>query len=126
MVQPAPNFYLGSRDYTGEWARVRACWIERRLSGPYHDQYALVATDPPAPTVDGPSGEPARYLILAPHYNWTTLFPVSEFPLPVYVYEIRNSHVISSDRFQSSDVVTAAWCEIYSTKEEAERIAELE
>ena len=99
-----PTFYLSSRDYAGEWARVRSCWLERRLPGPYHDQYAMIRVDPPASGTGSEHSQLRTHVIIAPHSEGTTLFPISEHPLPVYVYELRVpvSAIVSS--LEASDV----------------------
>jgi hypothetical protein len=58
-------------------------------------------------------------LVLAPHSTGTTLFPVSAFPLPVYVYRILNETIVEGGVLTNSDVELVAWCEIYRTAEDA-------
>ena len=63
------------------------------------------------------------HLILAPHSAGSTIFPLHEFPLRVYVYRLRNRKLLHAEEFQGSEVILAAWCEIYRNREDAEEIA---
>ena len=116
------SFYLSSTDTNGEWARVRVCWVVRQMKGPFHSQYALVRIEP-ALVVAQERGGVSDHVVLAPHDVGTTLFPISGFPLAVYVYQINDPRLLKAATLSESDVSLAAWCEIYREREEAERVA---
>lgn len=102
--QPPPDFFLSSLDSVALWSEVRACWVERRLRGPYHDHYALVTITPPIPASENCSADLNKHAILAPHSSGSTIFPMSELPLRVYVYVIRNLAILVGDAFDAADV----------------------
>jgi hypothetical protein len=108
---------MSSREAGAEWTKVRACWVNRRLVGPYHDQYALLEIDPPAPN----TGD--RNVIVAPHSAGQLLFPPSEVPLPVYVYTLKRKPPGVDKPLASDDVELVAWCELYASREDATRVA---
>jgi hypothetical protein len=116
-----PDFYMSSADLTGEWAKPRACWVERRLRGPFHDQYALLKISPPGL----PKGHTVVVdkILVSPHHENTTLFPVSADPLPVYVYTATRDDAFDCEEISAADVRIEAWCELYSRKEDAVRVA---
>ena len=116
-----PELYLTSSDLTGEWARLRACWIERQVAGPYHRQYAVVRIDPPGLPKD--QNIPVSRILVSPKHEGTTLFPRSEDPLPVYVYTAIRPGAFDLNVISGDDVRIEAWCELYSNKLEAEQVA---
>lgn len=117
----APDFYMTSADLTGEWARLRSCWIEKRVEGPHHSQYAVVRIDPP--------GRPKHQatavdrILVSPRYEGTTLFPRSDDPLAVYVYTADRPEALDRPSISSDDVRIEAWCELYSNRVAAEQVA---
>jgi hypothetical protein len=112
---------MSSTDLTGEWAKPRACWVERRVRGPFHDQYALLKISPPGL----PKGHTVVVdkVLVSPHRENTTLFPVSDDPLPVYVYTPTRDDSFNREEISGDDVRIEAWCELYSCKEDAERVS---
>lgn len=114
-----PDFYMTSSDLTGEWARLRACWIERRVSGHRHKQYAVLRIDPPGL----PKGQDAAVnrILVSPRYEGTALFPFSDDPLAVYVYTAQQPRAFDRDAVSADDVRIEAWCELYSNRAAAEK-----
>lgn len=117
----APDFYMSSTDLTGEWARTRACWLEKRMRGPHHEQYALLRIDPPG----RPKGRstPVDTVLVSPHHEGETLFPLSADPLAVYVYTAIREDSFAREEITGDEVRTEAWCELYSRRADAERAA---
>ena len=116
-----PDFSMSSTELTGDWSRVRGCWIQRRVRGPYHDQYALLRIDPPALPKDHLTS--VSRVLVSPHREGDTLFPINADPLPVYVYTSVREDAFSREAITADDVRIEAWCELYSRKEDAERVA---
>jgi hypothetical protein len=114
-----PDFYISSTEHAGEWAHVRSAWIEDRVHGPYHDQYARIRVDPVVP-VESESGEELDTLIIAPHHVGTTLFPLSGPVVPVYIYVPITQDGRQSARIQGEDVRLEAWGEAYTTRRAAD------
>lgn len=120
-----PDFYLTSTEHSGEWARVRSCWVQDRLHGPYHDQYARVRVEPGVPADKLRSGEEGDTLIFAPHHEGTTLFPLSGSVVPVYVYVATTANGQGGAEIQSNDVRLVAWGEVYKARGAADDVARL-
>lgn len=116
-----PDFYMTSADLTGEWAKVRACWVERRVSGPYHSQYAVVRIAPAALSKD--STEPVHCVLISPKHEGTTLFPRSADPLTVFVYVGVQPGALDREQIRGEDVRVEAWCDLYSGLTAAENAA---
>lgn len=121
MNDAPPDFFMSSTEHTGEWSRPRACWLKARVTGPYHDQYALIEVDPAVVKQD--AGAALTELVISPHSVGTTIFPPSGSPIRVYVYEIRNAQALGTRRIATEDVELVAWCELYSTRREAEQVS---
>src|SRR5687768_16672380 len=104
---------MSSSELVGEWARVRACWIERRVWGPYHSQYAVVRIDPPAI----PHGQTAAVerVLVSPHFEGGKVFPLS-LPIAVYVYTAVRPGALERWRIRSKEVQLDAWCELYANR----------
>lgn len=120
-MSSTPDYYMTSTDLTGEWTRLRACWFERHVAGPHHGQYAVVRIDPPGL----PKNQSAAVdtILVSPKHEGKTLFPPNDDPLAVYVYIALRAGVFDQDVISGDDVRIEAWCELYSSKEEAQRVA---
>jgi len=126
MTANAPDFFLGSSEHRGEWSLPRACWIQARINDDNGGEYLLVRINPPVIGQTYGLGEhDIADLIIAPHCSGATLFPLSRFPLPVYVYRILDRAIADDFSFNPSRVEMVAWCEIYRKEEDAKAHANL-
>ena len=119
MVEP--DFYMSSRENDGGWEHVRKCWRGQRLAGLRGGEYLSITVDLPTPPTKG--NVPSLDLIISPHVSGTSLFPVSKWPFPVYVYRVLRPDALKKGTIDSSDVLMVAWCEIYNSFESANATA---
>ena len=86
-------------------------------------EYLWVKIDPPVSGQSYGLGEKdLTDILLLPHFQGDSLFPVNQFPLPVYVYTASDENVFKDLRAPASTLKMAAWGEIYATREDAERV----
>ncbi len=120
MSDKGPDFFLGSSDSRGDFARARAASARARLAGPNNVQYLWIRVEPAIIGQPyGLGGADIHDLIIAPHYDGSTLFPIKEFPMPVVVYRALSDRVFETLRFGEEDVSNIAWGELYRTRDAA-------
>lgn len=120
----SPVFYLGSAEFSGDFARPRACWPQGRLRGPDSREYVWVRIAPPVIGQPFGVGNDLEDLVLSPRHQGASLSPPTDFPTAVQVYIARSPDVLRARSFEVKDVEMAAWCEIYRTEEAAAAAAE--
>ena len=103
MPRLAPDFYLGSSEARGDFARARSIRIEPPVIG----------------QAFGLGGEDIHDLIVSPHYVGSTLFPISEYPMPVHIYRALTTDVFTRLQFDRHEVTMEAWGELYRTLDAA-------
>jgi hypothetical protein len=111
-----PDFFLASGDgYNLE--EPRKAYVIRRYPAAKRDDYLLVRIDPPYES----HGYVSEKLVLAAKFEGTSLFPISYWPLPVYVLR---PLVQAPDTFDTLDpdreMELIAWAEIYRTMDEVQ------
>jgi len=117
-----PDFFLGSSEHSGDWSRARSCQVAGKVTDAEEREYLWVKIDPPV--IGQPYGlgdKDITDVLLLPHLQGTSLFPISEFPLPVYIYRVLDEQVFRDSRALPSNLTMAAWGELYATREEADR-----
>jgi hypothetical protein len=118
--QAAADFFLGSSDSRGDFARARAAWARARLMGPHKAEYLWIRFEPPlVGQAFGLGGRDIHDLILSPHHEGSTLFPINEFPLHVYIHRALNDRLFEQLSFDKDDVSMEAWGELYPTLDAA-------
>ncbi len=125
VFNEATNLFLSSADQRGDWASVRRCAVIGKITDDKGRDYLWVRVDPPV--IGQPYGLGSREisdLLLLPHYEGTSLFPISGFPLPVYIYRALDEGLFKGLHDSSNELQLAAWGEIYQTKEQAEKSAD--
>ncbi len=78
------DFYLVSTEIKYPYV-PRACLVVKRVSSEVYDKMALVELSDPLPPEVYNTENALKYLILAPRFENSSLFPVSEWPLSVYI-----------------------------------------
>jgi hypothetical protein len=121
MTQESPPaFYLGSAEFTGDFARPRACWPQCLLGGPDSREYLWVRV---APAVIGQAfglgGRDLEDLVLSPRHLGSSLAITGEQPVAVHIYIVRNEGILKSHSFGARDVEMVAWGEIYRSQSDA-------
>jgi hypothetical protein len=83
----------------------------KRLRSELRDDLALVEIDPPLARHVYDTDEDVQWVILAARHQGTTLFPVTEWPLPVYICRLKNGKP-ESDTLASVDLAILDWGEV--------------
>jgi hypothetical protein len=124
MQDRVPDFFLGSSEHRGDWARARACWLTGGLR--LEDGRECVRVDVAPPVIGQPFGlgdKDIDNLILVPRWKGAVFAKTIDHPMPVLVYRILNPSMVVQDVVHDSDIKLSAWGEIYSTLEAAEHAA---
>ncbi len=101
------DFYLRLREGTDE---PRACWRKRRLRGESRTDWMLVAIEPPIIGQRfGLGSQDVYLLLLATRFREETLFPVSVWPVHVYVLRPLITSILDREEFNSEQVELIDW-----------------
>ena len=90
----------------------RECRIIRRLRSELRDDLALVEIEPSLPASVYATTEDLGQVILAARHEGTSLFPVTEWPLPVYICALRSRTPPEEDTINSADLTILDWGEV--------------
>jgi hypothetical protein len=100
-----PAFYLASRDCEPV-LEPRKCFLEERLvAAEGRDDYLRVRIEPPI--IGQPYGlgeKDIEDVVLATRYAGTTLHPISEWPMMIFVCRIVNEKIRHSGRASAKDL----------------------
>jgi hypothetical protein len=120
MATRAPDFFMSTAGETEALANPRACWVKSRLRNQVHDGHMLIEVEPSliGQRYDLGSRDITN-LILSPKWVSLSLFPVTQWPCPVYVARILDDAITESGAFTPSQVELIAWGSIFRTLEEA-------
>lgn len=106
-----PDFYLSSTEHV-DFEIPRACWKLRQVKAFNREDSLLVSI---VPTIIGQSyglgATDIDKLIIAPRFANTSLFPISEWPLYVYVCGLTSDE--EKDAYETNEYVYLAWAELY-------------
>lgn len=105
------DFYLVSTELREPY-EPRACNIIKRLYSELRDDLALVEVSPPLPLYIYDSAEDLNRLIIAARHEGTSIFPVSEWPLGVYICCLKEQGDLDQDVIRSEDLTILDWGEI--------------
>jgi len=105
------DFYLVSTELREPY-EPRACRMITRLRSDVRDDLALVEIDPPLPRQVYETTEEIKWLILGSRHQGTSLFPVSEWPLPVYICRTKGSNNPPAEKLVSETLAIVDWGEI--------------
>ncbi len=120
-------YYLTSTDARPTLA-PRKCFVEERLATPEgRDDYLRVRIEPPI--IGQPYGlgdKDIEDVVLATRYAGSTLHPINEWPMIVFVCRILKGTIRGSGKATAGDLEVILIGELYQTLGEAERaIADL-
>lgn len=119
-MEQRPSFYLASAESRPTLA-PRECFIEERLAVEGRDDYLRVRIEPPI--IGQPYGlgdKDIEDVVLATRYADTTLHPISEWPMTVFVCRIINDKIRHSGKASAKDLEVILIGELYRTLAEAE------
>jgi len=119
MNQP-PDFYLSSAGEYQPLTEPRGCWQKARLRDPARDDHMLVEIDPPLIGQSfGLGGKDITQLIVSGKHQGDGLFPITAWPLSVYVARILDDSIVKTGSFTRGQVELIAWAMIFRTFDEA-------
>lgn len=114
-------FYLVSSETTPLLA-PRKCVVTQRLRVEGRDDFAVVSIQPPIPRgIYGAGLEDLCQLVLATRWGGTTLWPVSVWPIAVYICIIRDQTVLQSNSATTESVGVIAIGHLFPTLVDANR-----
>jgi len=123
MANSIKEIFLASKEHRGDWGRVRRAAIVGRVTDTDGRDYLWIQVDPPVIGQPYDQGQQdIRDLLLRPHFEGDSLFPITRFPLPVYIFRVL-SDAFTGEIMTPEALELAAWGEIYETKEDAEAVA---
>jgi hypothetical protein len=115
-----PDFFMSTAGEYRPLAAPRACWRISRLKDMVRDDHMLVGIEP---VLDGQrfglGAIDVDRLIISTRVEGQTLFPISQWPAPVYVARILDDTVLSSKEFTRQQVELIAWGMLFRTPDEA-------
>jgi hypothetical protein len=116
----APDFYLAIAEPDTDF-KPRAGFAEKRLAGrPGGDDYLLARLEPPI--IGQPYGlgdQDIAEVILATRYAGSSLHPISEWPVVVFVPRVLNDRIQDLGRATREDYEPIMIANIYPTLEDA-------
>lgn len=110
-----PDFFLVSTDLREPY-EPRACYIVKRLRSELRDDLALVEIEPPLPRHIYETSDDIQWLILGSRHEGTSLFPVSEWPLAVYICRLKGHGKPETEAIASETLAILDWGEIRERK----------
>jgi hypothetical protein len=120
----APAFFISTAGEYEPLAAPRACWEKARLRDNVRDDHMLIDVEP---ALDGQrfglGPADITQLIVSARQRGQTLYPISSWPLSVYVARIVDETIIGSGKFTREQVELIAWGTLFRTREEALALA---
>ena len=115
-----PTFYLASRETAAPLGPMK-CFVEERLSGRKEgDDYLRVRIEPAI--IGQPYGlgdKDIEDVVLATRYAGSTLHPINEWPMVVFVCRIANEKIRGAGKASARDLEVILIGELYPTLAEA-------
>ncbi len=119
-----PDFYLTTAGEYHPLTEPRACWTSRRLQDDIREDYMLIEFDPPLIGQSfGLGDKDIDQVLIATRLQGFSLYPPTEWPIPVYVIRILESAIAAAGRFGKEQVELIAWGMLFRTREEARMYA---
>ena len=113
------DFYLSSTEST-TFSLPRLCKIVKRLKDRHGNFGAWIEVEPPVPgQLFFQGANDISNFAIFPRFEGSSLFPVNEWPLRVYICRFICSVSKELTSVGPDDVELTAWGEIYPTLEEA-------
>src|SRR5437868_6733697 len=117
----SPDFWMVSTE-ASEPDGPRKCWWIKRLHDDRRDDYMLIRVDPPLDTLGLCPNKYADKAIIATRLAGTSLFPISQWPLFVYVDAVCTDDIDNRDRTYDSDSKQVDWAALLPTEQEAREL----
>ena len=122
MTSNVPDFYLASSEGYG-LTPPRACYCIARLRGNRSDDYLVARIEPPLIGQKYRLGATdIEIVVLAARHKGESLFPVSQFPISVYVARVLVEDPQFLQELQDHEIALIAWGELYETESSARQL----
>jgi hypothetical protein len=119
MDEP-PGFFLSSAGEYQPLSEPRGCWTRARLRDQARDDHMLIEIDPPLIGQGfGLGGKDITQLVISGRHQGDTLFPITAWPLSVYVARVLDENIVKTLSFTREQVELVAWAMIFRTLDEA-------
>ena len=116
------HFFLSTAGEYQPLAEPHACWELDRMRDSLRDDYMLVRIEPPFRDERiGP--EDLDTLILSTRLRPHSLYPITSWPVHVYVTRVVEPAILKALRFKKEEVQLLAWGAIFETLKDAEEVA---
>lgn len=109
-------FYLESTELAQPYS-PRQCRILKRISSNLRDDLAVIEVIPPIPYNVYNTNNELSTLIIGTRFEQTTIFPVTEWPLYVYICVLREYPNTIPDMIDANSLIILDWGVIYQAKE---------
>lgn len=121
MNNSRPDFYLASDEIRPPF-EPKACYFMDRISAVGgRDDYMLVTIYPP---IQGRYGEDdIDEVILAAHHAGQTLFPISEYPMYVYVCHMKIPEIKTFKKADAKSLEIMFWGQLYRDLDVAKEVS---
>ena len=120
LMDRPPDFFMSAAGEYEPLAAPRACWEKGRLRDVARDDCMLIDVEPGlAGQRFGLGSVEIAQLIISARHRGSTLYPISEWPLFVYVARILDATIIGSSSFARDQVEIIAWGALFRTRQEA-------
>jgi hypothetical protein len=114
------HFFLSCAGEYKPLSEPRACWAKARLRNSIRDDYMLIEINPPLIGQSlGLADKDIAQLIISTRLEGYTLYPITQWPVPVYVSRILDQAILGTLLFEENQVELVAWGMIFRTLEAA-------
>jgi len=115
-MKEAADFFLSCAGEYKPLTAPRACWTMARLRNEIRDDYMLIEIKPPLIGQRfGLADKDITQLIISTRFQGDTLYPISQWPVSVYVSRILDETILSRLSFKKNQVELIAWGMIFKT-----------
>lgn len=116
MNEQTADFFLGSREDRDLFQHPRACTVLRQIKRRRASDVMLVRVDPPLQEEE--FSVPGVVIDQAPHVVGDEMFPISRWPMHVYVARSHAEHPEELDFLEDAESDVLAWGELYRVRAE--------
>jgi hypothetical protein len=112
------DFYLISTELRSPY-EPRACYIKKRVKNSLRDDFALVTIDPPIHREIYNTNIDLSEIVLASRLDNASLFPVTEWPVYVYICLLKKDLADDLVFIEKDDFSIIDWGVVYPSEQEA-------
>jgi hypothetical protein len=119
-MERSPDFFLSCAGEYKPLSEPRACWAKARLRNAIRDDYMLIEINPALIGQSfGLADKNITQLIISTRLEGYTLYPITRWPVPVYVSRILDEAILATLLLKENQVELIAWGMIFRTLEAA-------